>query len=44
MGLTAVGVLALLGGLGFLAFSDDEHSKPVSGQFCCITAFIFCWW
>jgi hypothetical protein len=27
MGLTAVGVLALLGGLGFLAFSDDEHSK-----------------
>ena len=27
MGLTAVGVLALLGGLFFLAFSDDEHNK-----------------
>ena len=27
MGLTALGALALLGGLAFLAFSDDEHSK-----------------
>jgi hypothetical protein len=27
MGLTAVGVLALLGGIAFLAFSNDDHDK-----------------